>query len=274
MGPTDSAFRYCGWNIDDVALTASVCDGLPGDSEGNGTVDAADFARFEDCYAGDGGGSGPNCLVFDAIDDGDVDCNDWAAFHAAWTGPGDPPTFSPCAERAAPTTVGAGARYLSITPTPTAPAVAIAVTSPDYPCLAQYADFDSNPDYAAAGLGRLYDTPVYRTPAEWGTLRVADAELVPNRLYEVQLVTEAEPWSMEAPARTMLWGDVVEQIGLTNVIDVAALVDAVRAVPGTPPLERCDLEPEIPNFRLSVLDIASCVDAAKGLPYDFVIPCD
>jgi hypothetical protein len=274
MGPTDSAFRFCGWNIDDVALTSSVCEALPGDWEGNGTVDAVDFSHFEDCYSGEGGGIQPICGVFDVIGDGDVDCNDWAAFHAAWTGPGDPPTFVACAEREAPVAIGAGARYLSITPTPTAPSVAIRVTSPDYPCLEQYADFAPNPIHAAAGLGRLYDAPVYRTPAEWGTLRVSDAELVPGRLYGVQLVASTEPWSMEAPARTRLWGDAIEPIGTVSAVDIAAVVDAVRGAPGAAPVEQCDLEPETPNLALNVFDVAAVVDAVKNVPYPFGIPCD
>jgi hypothetical protein len=274
MGPTDSAFNYCGWNIDDVALTTSVCGGLMGDWEGNGTVDAADFAEFENCFTGEGGGVPANCRVFDGISDGDVDCNDWAAFHAAWTDAGDPPAFAACADREAPTSLGAGARYLSITPTSSAPAVAIRVTSPDYPCLLKYADFASSPAHAAMGLGRLSDAPVYRTPAEWGTLHVGDADLVPNRLYAVQLVTQMEPWSMEAGSRLLRWGDVTEVMGIVNAIDIGGVVDCVRVVPGAPPLQRCDLEPEVPNFLPNALDIAAAIDAVKGIPYRFGVPCD
>lgn len=41
MGPTDSGWRYCGWNIDDVVITAYTCDANP-DADGDGIPDATD----------------------------------------------------------------------------------------------------------------------------------------------------------------------------------------------------------------------------------------
>jgi hypothetical protein len=55
MGPTDSSWRYCGWNIDDVRLTSLVCS-KPGDINGDGDVDTEDLLALlaawgpcEDC---------------------------------------------------------------------------------------------------------------------------------------------------------------------------------------------------------------------------------
>jgi len=45
MGTTDSGWRYCGWNIDDMQLTAFVCDELPcpADLTGDGQVNIDDI---------------------------------------------------------------------------------------------------------------------------------------------------------------------------------------------------------------------------------------
>ncbi|MDY7110321.1 MAG: M14 family zinc carboxypeptidase, partial [Planctomycetota bacterium] len=42
MGTTDGGWRYCGWNIDDIQLTATTAS-IPGDIDGDGDVDTADL---------------------------------------------------------------------------------------------------------------------------------------------------------------------------------------------------------------------------------------
>lgn len=50
MGETDASGTYCGWNIDDIALTTLECDapcpGPDGDMDGNGTTDGLDLQAF------------------------------------------------------------------------------------------------------------------------------------------------------------------------------------------------------------------------------------
>ena len=44
--------------------------------------------------------------------------------------------------------------------------------------------------------------------------------------------------------------------------------------PGAPPLERCDLEPELPDGVINILDIVYILEAFRGLSYPFTGPCD
>ena len=58
------------------------------DFDGDGNVDLTDFAGFQLCFTGPGGGPlGEGCEAFDADDDGDVDLADFSDFQLAFTGP-------------------------------------------------------------------------------------------------------------------------------------------------------------------------------------------
>jgi alpha-amylase len=60
---------------------------LVGDWDGNGTVDAADYAHFPACMTGpDNGPPGAGCTVFDADADTDVDLGDFSAFAIGFNG--------------------------------------------------------------------------------------------------------------------------------------------------------------------------------------------
>ena len=60
---------------------------LPGDADDDDDVDLADFAKFQQCFAGaDVAPPDADCLVFDVDDDADVDLDDLAGFHTAMTG--------------------------------------------------------------------------------------------------------------------------------------------------------------------------------------------
>jgi len=92
MGTTDTAWRYCGWNIDDVQLVALSCTppySADGDFDGDGDVDLADFAAFQGCLSGAGvpfvAESG--CEVFNFDFDLDVDITDYEEFESLLTGP-------------------------------------------------------------------------------------------------------------------------------------------------------------------------------------------
>jgi hypothetical protein len=83
MGTTDGAWRFCGWNIDDVQLSTPECDVVMGDWNGDTQINLADFAAFPPCVQGPGGGIDPGCGVFDFNGDGRIDLHDVAAFQEA-----------------------------------------------------------------------------------------------------------------------------------------------------------------------------------------------
>jgi hypothetical protein len=58
----------------------------PGDCDGDGDIDLADFDGFEDCLLGPDGGLGLDCDCFDLDSDGDSDLADYATFQANFTG--------------------------------------------------------------------------------------------------------------------------------------------------------------------------------------------
>jgi hypothetical protein len=61
----------------------------PGDINGDGVVDLADFAEWPGCVTGPGNGPyGAGCGLFDFTGDMDVDLYDFAMFQEHFTGPG------------------------------------------------------------------------------------------------------------------------------------------------------------------------------------------
>ena len=74
MGSTDAGWRYCGWNIDDVEIWATVAE-CPGDLDGDNEVGIADLAELLANY---GTTSGAAYEDGDLDGDGDVDVADLA----------------------------------------------------------------------------------------------------------------------------------------------------------------------------------------------------
>ncbi len=93
MGTTDTAWRFCGWNIDDVevwAIDPAGCPFVPGDGNGDGVIDLADMVLFTACLGGPDGSIPGECEAtpgaFDFDEDGDVDMLDFAGFQEAYEG--------------------------------------------------------------------------------------------------------------------------------------------------------------------------------------------
>ncbi|MBI1826805.1 MAG: hypothetical protein HY287_11165 [Planctomycetes bacterium] len=166
----------------------------------------------------------------------------------------------------APSVTVLGCRYLQIELSGMDPGVpfSIAITSLEHSCMSKYVAFDN-------GIARLVGNPVSLTPTQWGTIILADENIVPSTTYVVR--TESV-MGMSAPASaTMMdWADVVPTIGLVNISDIAAIVDNFKNVPTAPPLERCDLGPATPDGIVNISDVADAVDAFKALPYPFPGP--
>jgi len=120
------------------------------------------------------------------------------------------------------------------------------------------------------------------------TLHVGGQEVVPSSVYEVRKFalscqgSESTCTSVSEPLtiKTLRWGDVVPAfqarspatLTQPNITDVAACVDKFRSLPNAIIVVRADINPTIPNGRIDVADIASAVDAFKGLVYPFPGP--
>ncbi|MBI1827393.1 MAG: hypothetical protein HY287_06205 [Planctomycetes bacterium] len=154
-------------------------------------------------------------------------------------------------------------RYISATPQlqgSVAP-VALLVTSPDYPCLHKYID----------GTGHFVASPVSMLPSAWGTVVCQDPDIVPNTTYNVQAECGAFLTS-PGTAKTYLWGDV-NQDGVVDIRDVAAVVDMFREIPSALPIIQGDLFPCTPDHRINIIDIATVVDAFRIGTYPCGLPC-
>jgi hypothetical protein len=136
---------------------------------------------------------------------------------------------------------------------------------------------------------RLQCTPHYADWALDGPFYIAGAEIVPSSMYVVEQLAAScagledtcgdlvQSWSLA----TTRHGDVV---GLFNppsttsqpdALDVAALVNHFRHLPGAPHKPSAQLQPNLPelNLNVSALDIAIGVDAFRGNPYALSGPC-
>ncbi len=272
MGSTDSAVTYCGWNIDDIRLYTTTCQAMLGDHDGNRFIGDDDYTYMETCYSGQALPFGPGCRIFDFDADGDVDCDDGAAFAEVWMEPGMPPTLSACTRLSSPIVAAEGSRYLRVTPQPGTDSVSLLVTSPSFPCWSRYADFDPDPVFAAAKIARLVELPVYRLPEEWGTIHVADRDIVPNSQYRIRVRIENGESSAPASAATLAWADILAPYGVIDALDIAGAIDQFKHLIGAPPLERCDLYPSVPDHNVDGIDLIMVVDSFKGLPYPLPTP--
>ncbi len=77
-----------------LAPAGPVCNTPPQDAVGDGDVDIDDFAAFSLCFNGSAkpyGSGGSNCDCFDTTLDGDVDIDDFATFSLCFNGSAKPP---------------------------------------------------------------------------------------------------------------------------------------------------------------------------------------
>lgn len=165
-----------------------------------------------------------------------------------------------------------GSRYLAITPPEGTEPVALRLTSADHSCVVKYVNYD----------GRLLDTPVLQMPDEWSTVHAHGREIVPDSTYTVRVELSDQTSVDEATVRTELWGDVVGQFaygqwappdGSVDIIDAVAGVDRFRNLPYAPPMEACDLQPEVPDGNLDIIEVSYILDAFRGQHYPFSDPC-
>jgi hypothetical protein len=90
---SDAAPPYASVDTGSPTLLAGVVAGdcgasaTPADSNGDGLINATDYAHFAACFHGPAVAPPGNCICMDADGDGDVDFQDFAAFGSAYGGP-------------------------------------------------------------------------------------------------------------------------------------------------------------------------------------------
>lgn len=201
-------------------------------------------------------------------------------------------------------------RYISVSPPAAGPSVALQVRivslyTPNPPDASGGPDFSgwegytywigpvqSCPDLSSSGTfgcAKLQCEPHYAT--DWGSqiIHVTAPEIIPSSVYEIRsypLSCQGEEevcglGSAILTVRTQRWGDIAAPFqipgagGQPSALDVAAMVDKVRALQGSIAMPRAQLQPADvePASNASALDIAMVVDAVKGAAYPFDGPC-
>jgi hypothetical protein len=163
-----------------------------------------------------------------------------------------------------PAVAAIGGRYLQITPPTGLSALALEVSSASVSCLPRYVDAD----------GRLVATPVFRSSAQWGVMRVADEEVIPDTLYAIRAgVGSPIDWTAASPARTWVWGDAGDDGGV-DVLDILCVLDGFENTFGQCSRYGDDLQGDVPDGLVNILDITAVLDAFGGVPYPDADPCD
>jgi hypothetical protein len=172
-----------------------------------------------------------------------------------------------------PIVAAEGGRYLSVIAQPpdSILPVALAVLSPDYPCLAKYVD--------ASGL--CTDTPVLQTPGAWAVVHVHGPDIVPDTTYQIHPEVDGIALAAPAAVTTSTWGDTAGEFvdgqwtppnGVVDFKDIAAAVDAFTHAPIAPPWQWCDVALETPDGTVDFTDIGYLVEAFQAVPYPFGEP--
>jgi len=282
---------------DGVPDDCDLCEGFDDnlDCDGDGVPDDCDNCVSYPCDASsfnpdqtdlDGDGVGPPCDECDADEcktaPGACDCG-FSDINLDDDFDADDDPIADCNDPV----VGGTPRYMAVRPLahPDAMAessIALWVESSELPCFTgRYVESV----YVDGGqqVGVLGQTPLFKSPAAWGTTYVTGGEIIPDTLYE---------WSYDngggsqdlGSSRTSHWGDVVgERVGCDwtppngppiNMLDVSACVDAVNGLEGAPGVHRADVEPREPDHVVTLGDCDAIVTAFQGIPYPWPPPGD
>lgn len=169
-------------------------------------------------------------------------------------------------EFAMPAVMAEGGRYLTITPAPDTGPVALRVTSPQFQCLDKFV----NP---GDPFGRLSDTVIYLSPADWGTVTVVDPLIIPGTTYQVRAEIWQGPMSLGVAATTADWGDFVAPWGNVNELDVSAIVANFEKLTAAPATRQVDVYPLLPDNVIDLQDVVQAMNAVKGQSYALDVPC-
>ncbi len=172
-------------------------------------------------------------------------------------------TTDACDHTSCPLIVNAeGSRYIAVTPPSGVTTVALRVSSAGLACL---------PRYVAAD-GTLGTTPVYRTPAEWGTVHLHAQPIAPSRLYTVEALRTGGVAIGSGSATTWAWGDANNANGV-DMFDILCVLDGSQNKFVKCTLYATDLRGPIPNGVVDNDDIQAMLDAYESKPYPESDPC-
>lgn len=170
-----------------------------------------------------------------------------------------------------PTVAGVGSRYLRIEPQGADDPIALRVSGdpvdPDTECVSGFVQLN----------GRLGDQPVMRTPADWGTVFVTGAEIIPDVRYSVRAECgRSDPGTLVSAsdeATTWRWGDVNGD-SVVDVQDVSIVLGAAQGVfPPRITMENVDQAPCAPDGVIDTQDVTRVTSAAGGAGYPCFTPC-
>jgi len=152
-----------------------------------------------------------------------------------------------------------------------------------------FLESQEDPEVGSFRAARLQCTPYYRDWTTEDLVHVVGAELVPSSSYYVQVVAAdcmgSEPTCTLVSTANFLmtarYGDVTlrfnppEIVRQPDAIDIVALVDKFKSIPGALNKAFAQLQPNVPdlNSDLNALDILAGVNAFKGFAYPFSGPC-
>lgn len=165
-----------------------------------------------------------------------------------------------------PTVLAVGPRYLAITPPADQASLALRIESEVLPCTPKYVDEN----------GLLTDTPVFQSSAAWGTVFVADREIIPSIEYsvvaDVRQEHEAENLTPAVTATTWSWGNV-DNDGVIGLFDLLCVLDGYQDIFTNCSLQSVDLMGQTPNRMVDVFDILAVLDAFQEIAYPDPNPC-
>jgi hypothetical protein len=120
-------------------------------------------------------------------------------------------------------------------------------------------------------------------------VHLADCNIVPCATYVVEAISEYG-CARSAPlvlTTTHVWGDIVGPFnsttgayppadGITNFIDIAAIVECFRELPTAPPRSWCDIDANRPSqgnsLPINFGDVVTVIGAFRNLTYPYSGP--
>jgi hypothetical protein len=210
-----------------------------------------------------------------------------------------------------PGPLGAANRYLPVVGRNSGRRTAIRITPsglvPPYDVLNDIPMWVGEPQQFSENAGAVTpeDPPVF--PTFWGATLVCDeanahvadwttydtvhvyhAGVVPGAIYLAQAIDATCDSSVEANYSfplvigTSRWGDLVKDCttvpcgppdGQVNVTtDAVAVLDKFQNLDDAPIKARCDLEPALPDRKISITDVSRVIDAFRGSAYSLAAP--
>ena len=173
-----------------------------------------------------------------------------------------------------PTVVAEGPRYLNITPQAGETPIALVVigVDPEVSCISLYVQ----------GNGLLGPNPVFKTPSGpsgWVTVHVRGDEISPATSYIVQAECETGAGlerSSPQVVTTWSWADTDNSGGITDIVDMTAVVDGFSGNFVLATFYGVDLwggEDCAPQLVIDVVDMTRVVQAFEQFPYPCADPC-